>query len=329
MPTPGFNNGIMMTKVPALLKKCKSMAKASKIRVYDEWLANLDFRASIPAPETCEILLDAYFRTSESAFRIFHIPTFRKEYDQYQHQPLLASDSFILRMLLAMAIGVTFYQEPNAEMLRTQAKNWVYAAQSWLSEIPYEKSRLNIAGLQLHCLLLIARQSLAVVDDLVWISTGSLLRRAFSIGLHRDPKYFPTVSVLQAEMRRRLWATIIELNVQFSQESGMRPSICFDDFDTEAPANINDEDIDENTRASPVSKPSHVFTQTSIQIILLSSLKTRIEILHVCNALNTEPSYEEVSKLGEIMTKECKASSSFVRKIQSQKANPRPTQLQV
>jgi hypothetical protein len=268
MPTPGFNDAIMMTNVPALLKKCKAMAKASKIRIYDEWLANLDFRSSIPSPETCEILLDAYFRTSESAFRIFHIPTFKKEYDQYQHQPHLASDSFILKMLLAMAIGVTFYQEPDAEISRTQAKKWVYAAQSWLSEIPYEKSRLNIAGLQLHCLFLLARQSLVVVDDLVWISTGSLVRRAFSMGLHRDPKYFPNMSVLQAEMRRRLWATIIELNVQFSVESGMKPLICFDDFDTEAPANINDEDIDENTSISPVSKPSNVFTQTSIQIML-------------------------------------------------------------
>lgn len=330
MPTPGFNNAIMMTSVPTVLKKCKAIAKTSKIRIYTEWLANPDFRASIPPPETCEILLDAYFRTSESAFRIFHVPTFRKEYDQYRHQPLLASDSFVLRMLLAMAIGVTFYQERDVETLRTQSKKWVYAAQSWLSELPYEKSRLmNIAGLQLHCLLLIARQSVSVVDDLVWVSSGSLVRRAFSMGLHRDPKYFPNISVLQAEIRRRLWATIIELNVQFSVESGMRPLVCFDDFDTEAPANINDEDIDENTGASPVSKPSDVFTETSVQIILLSSLKTRIEILQVCNTLNTEPSYEVVSRLGEIMTKECKASGSFVRKIQSQKANPRPTQLQV
>jgi hypothetical protein len=137
-----------------------------EIRIYNEWLANLDFRSSIPSPETCEILLDAYFRTSESAFRIFHIPTFKKEYDQYRHQPLLTSDSFILKMLLAMAIRVTSYQEPDAEILRTQAKKWVYAAQSWLSEIPYEKSRPNIAGLQVYCLSLIARQSLVLVDDL-------------------------------------------------------------------------------------------------------------------------------------------------------------------
>jgi hypothetical protein len=299
------------------------------MRIYNEWLADRDFRASIPSPETCEVLLDAYFRTSESVFRIFHIPTFRKEYDQYLHQPLLASDSFILNMLLAMAIGVTFYQEPDAEILRTQAKKWVYAAQSWLSEIPYEKSRLNIAGLQLHCLLLIARQSVAVVEDLVWISTGSLVRRAFSMGLHRDPKYFQGMSVLQAEIRRRLWATIVELNMQFSVESGMRSLIFFGDFDTEAPANINDEDVDEKTSAAPISKPSNVFTQTSIQNILLSSLKTRIEILQVCNTLNTEPSYEEASRLGEIMAKECRASGSFVRNIQSQKANLRPTQLQV
>ncbi len=235
MPTPGFNNEIMMTNVSALLKKCKAIAKSSKMKIYNEWLENQEFRSSIPSPETCEILLNAYFRTSESAMRIFHIPTFRKEYDQFKQQPLLASDSFILKMLLAMAIGVTFYQEPkepNVETLRTQAKKWIYAAQSWLSEIPYEKSRLNVAGLQIQCLLLIARQSLAVVDDLVWISSGSLVRRACSMGLHRDPKYFPNMTVLQAEIRRRLWATIMELNVQFSLESGMRSLICFDDFDT-------------------------------------------------------------------------------------------------
>ncbi|TVY91869.1 Transcription factor [Lachnellula willkommii] len=328
IPTHGFSKRIMTTNVPAVMKKCKAIAKSTKFRIFDEWKANPDFRSSIPCPETCEILLDAYFRTTELAFRIFHIPTFRKEYDQYRNQPLLASDSFILRMLLAMAIGVTYYQEPDAETLRTQAKKWIYAAQSWLSEIPYEKSRLNIAGLQLHCLLLIARQSLVVVADLVWISAGSLVRRAFSMGLHRDPKYFPNMSVLQAEIRRRLWATIAELNLQCSVESGMRPLICLDDFDTEAPANINDEDIDENTSIAPVSKPSNVFTQTSIQIILLSSLRTRIEILQVSNTLNSEPSYEEVSRLGEIMNNECRANCSFVRKIRSQKAEPRPTQLQ-
>ncbi|KAE9362998.1 hypothetical protein N431DRAFT_423359 [Stipitochalara longipes BDJ] len=328
LSTPSFNNAILMTDVPAILAKCKAMAKASKIRIYNEWLANPDIRASVPSAETCEILLDAYFRTSESAFRIFHIPTFRKEYNQYLRQPLLASDSFILKMLLAMAIGVMFYQEPDFEKLRAQAKKWVYAAQAWLSEIPYEKSRLNIPGLQLHCLLLLARQSLAVVDDQVWISTGSLVRRAISIGLHRDPKYFPNMSALQAEIRRRLWATIFELNIQFSVESGMRPLICFDDFDTEAPANIDDEDIDEDTNHAPVSKPSNVFTQTSIQIILLSSWRTRIEILQLCNSLNTEPSFEEVSRLGEIMTKECRSSSSFVRKLQISKADSRPTQLQ-
>jgi hypothetical protein len=98
------------------------MAKSSKMKIYDEWLANQNFRSSIPSLETCDILLDAYFRTSESAFRIFHVPTFRKEYNQYLDQPLLMSDSFILKMLLAMAIGLTFYQESNVELLRTQAE---------------------------------------------------------------------------------------------------------------------------------------------------------------------------------------------------------------
>jgi hypothetical protein len=117
--------------------------------------------------------------------------------------------------------------------------------------------------------------------------------------------------------------------IQFSVESGMRSLIFSGDFDTEVPANINDEDVGEKTSAAPISKPSNVLTQTSIQNILLSSLKTRIEILQVCNTLNTEPSYEEASRLCEIMAKECRASGSYVRNIQSRKANLRPTQLRV
>lgn len=97
---------------------------------------------------------------------------------------------------------------------------WIFAAQTWLSS-PFEKAKLHTSTIQIQCLLIIARQHYSISGDLVWISAGTLLRTAIQMGFHRDPKYLPKMSILQAEMRRRLWATILELNIQSSIGSGM------------------------------------------------------------------------------------------------------------
>jgi hypothetical protein len=81
----------------------------------------------------------------------------------------------------------------------------------------------------------LARQIFSIGGDVVWISTGSLVHSAMQIGLHRDPKHLPAISVLQAELRRRIWYTVLELVVQLSLDSWMPPRSTFDEFDTEPP----------------------------------------------------------------------------------------------
>lgn len=304
------------------------MARAAKAKIHDEWLTNPSFKDTVPAREISDNLVNSYFRTSESAYRILHIPTFQKEYLQYWEQPSAASTTFILKMLLAMACGACFYQESDSVHVRSEAKKWIFAAQSWLSATPFEKNRLNISGLQIHCLILLAREVHGIAGDLIWIATGNLIRTAFTMGIHRDPKHFPKMTVLQAELRRRLWATILEFNVQFSLKAGMNPLLSMDDFDTEPPANINDEDIDETTRVPPLSKSSDTFTQTAIQILLLKSLSTRLRVVRL-NDFRCEPSYDEVLELGAELTKTCKDSRYTVQNWAGQNPITSLTQLQV
>jgi hypothetical protein len=94
------------------------------------------------------------------------------------------------------------HEEKDVEF-RNMVHQWVYAAQTWLSG-PLEKDRLNLTGLQVYCLTILARQVFSVGGDLIWISMGSLIHMAIQIGLHRDPKHLPPMSILQAEIRRRL-----------------------------------------------------------------------------------------------------------------------------
>lgn len=119
---------------------------------------------------------------------------------------------FLMKLVLILAIGTTFYQDrAGFERIRRLAQTWIYAAQWWLTG-PSEKSTNNLDGLQVVCLLLLARQTNSLGGQ-TWLSADYLLRMAMAMGLHCDFKIFPALSVFQAEMRRQLWATVVELIV--------------------------------------------------------------------------------------------------------------------
>jgi Fungal specific transcription factor domain len=297
-----------------LTEKCKSLARTIKSVPYTQWLANPNFREAVPPRAMADILVEFYFKISESVYRIIHIPSFRQEYEQYWQNPNAASPTFILKLLLAMSIGTLLYQGQDATRWRTEAIKWIFAAQAWLSS-PFEKSRLHTAAIQLQCLLLLARQHHSVAGDLVWISAGSLLRTALQMGYHRDPKVLPKMSALQAETRRRLWATILEINLQSALDSGMPLLLSLDDFDTEPPANIDDADMNESTVGPISSKPSHIFTSSSIQIALLKSFPLRLEVVRFANNLRAEPAYDDVLLVGSSLSKALKENTSFISRV--------------
>ncbi|KAK7738622.1 hypothetical protein SLS62_011342 [Diatrype stigma] len=257
-------------------------------------------------------MVTLYFQAFESTYRILHIPSFWAEYHNYWDRPESVTTKLRLKILLVIAIGSSLsdHGDTNAGFCN-MVHQWIYAAQTWLSG-PLEKDRLDITGLQIHCLAIIARQIFAVGGDLVWISMGSLVHSAMQIGLHRDPKHLPAMSILQIELRRRLWATILEMAVQASLDTGMPPRISFDEFDTEPPSNNNDEEIDEST-AVLQPQPKGTFTTTSIQLILLDSLPTRLRILKLLSSLKSEISYQDVLALSSNITDAYRAYSTFMR----------------
>ncbi len=330
--TPSLSGDLELSAIGRHIKqvteKCKSLARTVKAIPYSQWLDNPNFREAVPEREMADVFVDLYFRTSESVYRILHIPSFRKEYEQYWQQPDAVCPVLILKLLLVMSIGACFYQGSDAQHYRLEATKWIFAAQAWLAS-PFEKSRLHTSTIQLQCLLLLARQDHSIAGDLVWISAGALLRTAMQMGFHRDPKVLPKMSAMQAEIRRRLWATILELNIQSAIDSGMPLLLSSDAFDTDPPANIDDVDITETMLGSVTPKPNTTFTQCSIQIALLKSFPIRLEVVRFSNNLRHEPSYDEVLRVGAALSKACKDNNAFIsRANQSLRPQDRVTQLQ-
>ncbi|RFU35389.1 hypothetical protein B7463_g930, partial [Scytalidium lignicola] len=316
--TSSFKEAPPNADLHSFISKCKALSKIGKAQHSIRIIPEAELDDAIPQRVTAERLIDLYIQNFETAFRILHIPTFRNECIQYweKSETKPPTTSFLIKLLLVLAIGTSMYDNPEYEAdLHDMAQNWIHTAQFWLSG-PFDKSRLSLTGIQIHCLLVLARQTTSTGSNLVWISVGSLLRMAMQTGLHLDSKHFPRISILHAEIRRRLWATILELSLQSSVDSGMQPLISISDFDTEPPLNIDDSDINEATKVSPTSKPLTKFTQTSLQIILLNSFAGRLEATKISNDFHSEPRYDNVLCLSTQISKSCREMSTLLQHYQ-------------
>ena len=186
------------SEVQRLLHPCKIFARGMKA-----------FRPSrsIPGPAVpnLSMLLDRdfanrmtqlYISRFESAFRILHVPSFWTEYEQYWRNPTETSSAVQFKIKLVIAIGSSLYRSgSDTDMVRSVSAQWVYAAQSFVSG-PMEKDQLSLDGLQVQCLLILARQFLYISGDLIWIAVGTLARTAMQMGLHRDHENFANMAVL-------------------------------------------------------------------------------------------------------------------------------------
>ncbi|KAF2811945.1 uncharacterized protein BDZ99DRAFT_384297 [Mytilinidion resinicola] len=279
------------SKVCIGLQRCKALAKVIKMRREPPWPTPPTSKADLPPKELADKLVSCYLWTTETIYRILHVPTFRKDYEALWTSEKEPDNAFLVQVKLVLAIGATTYDEHFS--LRHLAIKWVYEAQTWYSE-PEFKLRLSIQSLQTTLLLLVARETVGVGGTMIWTSVGELLRTAMYMGLHRDPVYLPKRTVFAAEMRRRLWNTILEVAIQSSMSSGGPPLVSLDDFNTEPPSNFDDEEL---MAENPVPKPEENFTQMSIAIALRKTLPLRLAITKFLNDLGSRDTYDETLRL--------------------------------
>jgi hypothetical protein len=119
---------------------------------------------------------------------------------------------------------------------------------------------------------------------------------AILMGYHRDPSHFKNLSVYQGEMRRRVWATIYQMDLGASTKLGM-PRIIKDSItDALEPRNLLDIDFDASSTILPPSRPEGELTP-----VLPLIVKSRIaSISCIVTDLNTDPrscTYAETMKI--------------------------------
>lgn len=89
----------------------------------------------------------------------------------------------------------------------------------------------------------------------VWMLLGTVVQLAMHMGYHRDPAHFKGMSAFAGEMRRRVWATVLELDLGISAQMGLPRLVKEWQADTKEPSNLHDTDFDTTTINLPPSRP--------------------------------------------------------------------------
>jgi Fungal specific transcription factor domain len=164
---------------------------------------------------------------------------------------------------------------------------------SWLESLK-GKQRLKFSTLQTQALLLMAKQSSVEHVEDMWNTTGSLVRSAMTIGLHRDPSECPQIPIFWAELRKRLWVTIAEMDLQISLNCGMPTMVCATDFTCGIPANINDTDLTLAMRHPPPPRSFAQWSDCLPQVFLAKSLRQRLTAARLLSNIQDGLDYDEV-----------------------------------
>jgi hypothetical protein len=101
----------------------------------------------------------------------------------------------------------------------------------------------------------------------LWIMTGVIVRVAINMGYHRDPSQLSSISILQAEYRRRVWLSVIVMDDVASFLAGFPRMMQPIYSDTMEPINIHDWELSVDATVLPPSRPLTELTPVTYMIV--------------------------------------------------------------
>lgn len=310
-------------QVQASAKQIKFLQNKSRSKIgspdtatgSDFSMALLKLQEFLPSKSFCDRLVAIYFQHFERTFRVLHVTAFMRHYDQIwtnDNADICTSSSIIPQLTAVMTMA---YHMDDAQQIgddRNYRRYLKGAAMSlveaWLDELG-RKQRTEISTLQVEVLLLLSRSLRGLQPEKLWSSTGALVRSAMVMGLNVDPASISGVTPYNAEMRRRIWATVLEMDLQASMFCGMPLVVPDINLGSLVPSNINDADFDETSAALPHSLPGHLYTDSLYQVVLASSLPQRIKALSIIQ--HSTPDIQEGISLGR-QVEECLSQKPHV-----------------
>ncbi|KAK1516886.1 fungal specific transcription factor [Colletotrichum costaricense] len=277
---------------PLLLYGCQPAASRSEIL------------STLPPKNAVDRYISRYFnRLDLVSSSSVHGPTFLKEYEQFWRDPNDTSTMWI-GLLFSMICLAVIASDPSTD-----------ASEDGHQQLQIELYREKLV----QCLLMgeytqggdyaletfmnYVYVEFRIHDDAqrdVWFLLGLEVNLAKRMGYHRDPKHFPEITPLKAEMRRRVWATVLLGDILISGQMGMPRMVRDGEFDTAEPRNLNDEDLHGEMTSLPPPRPETEHT-TALGIIARRRLLIALGTISDLAASLSPSSYADIMRLDGIL----------------------------
>ncbi|KAF4629857.1 hypothetical protein G7Y89_g8293 [Cudoniella acicularis] len=260
----------------------------------------------LPPEQQCRQLLQSYFDHFTGTCGVFHVPSFWQEYTSYwngAHGEPVRFSAVLLSAIscsrcLVVADPLSF--DGDSSTARNEVIQWLHAVETWQSYRMTDK--ISIKAFQIRCLVLFSKTVNDVDSTEHYTASQMLLADAISSGLHRDWELLCiNESIFERELRRKIWATIAELDIARCIERGVVSvaSILFADIGQ--PNNCNDRDYSETTVSEPRVQPDSRLTDNSFMRFAHSVRSIRY---HINNLVNNPHKHNSLSESSLVALRE-------------------------
>ncbi|KAI0809845.1 hypothetical protein GGR55DRAFT_679075 [Xylaria sp. FL0064] len=227
---------------------------------------------ALPPKAVADRYVSRYFNRFDLVSCAVHGPSFLREYEAFWESSDAVSLAWVglLFGILCLAVMASDPQHPSfgseTDHKQLQIERYRRKIVDCLIMNEYTKPGPYVLEAVVHYLYVEFLLEPDAQDDL-WFLLALEVNMAMRMGYHRDPSHFPEISSLQAEMRRRLWSTVLLGDILISSQMGMPRMISDSGWDTAEPLNFNDNDLSHDMTQLPLPRPE---TETTTVLGLIS-----------------------------------------------------------
>ncbi|KAF2098815.1 hypothetical protein NA57DRAFT_76053 [Rhizodiscina lignyota] len=250
--------------------------------------------STLPDRSTVQSLVDIYFETFEKTHALFHEATFKETLSLFWEHPESVESGWLASLFLMLALSHHASKHSSAETVTPathgQIEAYLESGQAALHLTGF-MLKPTLDSLRALCIVAIGKAlDIITLDDsdTLYIFTGFIVRYAFLLGMHRDPKYATGMPPPEAQARRKIWTTILFLDLRISIEAGMPLLIRSTDYDTLPPQDTFGALVFESQSIS------NELTPTTFQHKLAQSIRIVADIIAVINSPSPDLKYEQV-----------------------------------
>ncbi|KAF2652635.1 hypothetical protein K491DRAFT_604523 [Lophiostoma macrostomum CBS 122681] len=172
---------------------------------------------------SCQTYLDHYILFYQPVYPVLSTDTFQKQVDDYWSQPEKMNISWLALYLSVLGLGA-FARHRDMDI----ASPFLLASEACLAKTPYQLHP-TLTNIQTLTLMVVAKHvanATCWAFDSSWSLMGIVVRLAVMACLHRsgEPAYYGEEFQVELEARRRIWTTIVYLDMQLSLITG-QPSL--------------------------------------------------------------------------------------------------------